>query len=184
MCLFSDSRLDRTPQRTFGSGALAASSDEDTGALASEVGVMTFLHEIRKHSSNWLNWTSDRCGRQIEKSPLAHHSPRFWLGSFGPMTVIATSRTEIDRMSVLRDLEDSRKALSKSRYQTPTHRKAAILFPDRVTFLTGAHRDFSNWRRQAAALHSAPIMEFTRSAFAPKAEVRRGWRDFRKAPED
>src|SRR5258707_10126392 len=35
-------------------------------------------------------------------------SPRFWLGSFGPMTVITMSRTEIERMGVLQDLAASR----------------------------------------------------------------------------
>src|SRR5713101_3060289 len=42
-------------------------------------------------------WPRSRC-----------HSPRFRLGSFGPMTVITMSRTEIDRMSVLQDLAANR----------------------------------------------------------------------------
>jgi uncharacterized protein YceK len=36
--------------------------------------------------------------------------------------------------------------------------------------------------REQAALHSTLIMEFTRSAFGPKAEVHRGRRHFRKVP--
>jgi hypothetical protein len=57
------------------------------------------------------SYASRSCRRQIEKSPLAQmrcHSPRFRLGSFGPVTVIAMSLTEIDRMSVLRDLAASK----------------------------------------------------------------------------
>src|SRR6266404_1750785 len=63
------------------------------------------FHSITAHSAN------KKSRRQIKKSPLAQircHSPRFWLGSFGPMTVIAMSRTEIDRMSVLQDLAANR----------------------------------------------------------------------------
>src|ERR1700738_2286877 len=51
------------------------------------------------------------CRRQIEKSPLAQIEMSLstvLVGEFGPMTVIAMSRTEIDRMSVLQDLAASR----------------------------------------------------------------------------
>ncbi len=48
----------------------------------------------------------------------------------------------------LRDLEASRDALSRSRYQPqPTERRLSC--SHRVTFLTGANRDFTNWRRQS-----------------------------------
>src|SRR5260370_32124925 len=47
----------------------------------------------------------------------------------------------------LRDLEASRDALSRGRYQPqPTERRLSC--SHRVTFLTGANRDFPNWRRQ------------------------------------
>src|SRR6266403_4267422 len=47
----------------------------------------------------------------------------------------------------LRDLETSRDALSRGRYQPqPTERRLSC--SHRVTFLTGANRDFPNWRRQ------------------------------------
>src|SRR6266566_6054629 len=47
----------------------------------------------------------------------------------------------------LRDLEASRDALSRNRYQPqPTERRLSC--SHRVTFLTGANRDFPNWRRQ------------------------------------
>src|SRR6266403_1251428 len=46
----------------------------------------------------------------------------------------------------LRDLEASRDALSRGRYQPqPTERRLSC--SHRVTFLTGANRDFPNWRR-------------------------------------
>src|SRR5258708_37936657 len=46
----------------------------------------------------------------------------------------------------LRDLEASRDALSRNRYQPqPTERRLSC--SHRVTFLTGANRDFPNWRR-------------------------------------
>src|SRR5258705_9528291 len=48
----------------------------------------------------------------------------------------------------LRDLEASRDALSRGRYQPqPTERRLSC--SHRVTFLTGANRDFPNWRRQS-----------------------------------
>jgi hypothetical protein len=42
----------------------------------------------------------------------------------------------------LRDLEASRDALN------PNPQKGGYPAPNRVTFLTGANRDFPNWRRQ------------------------------------
>jgi hypothetical protein len=56
----------------------------------------------------------------------------------------------------------------------------------RLGFMEVKHRRFSipnpTFREQAAALHSALIVESTRSAFALKAEVRCGRRYFRKVP--
>src|SRR5258706_14374144 len=47
----------------------------------------------------------------------------------------------------VRDLEASGDALSRNRYQPePTERRLSC--SHRVTFLTGANRDFPNWRRQ------------------------------------
>src|SRR5260221_11652355 len=47
----------------------------------------------------------------------------------------------------LRDLEASRDALSRGRYQPqPTERRLSC--SHRVTFLTGANRGFPNWGRQ------------------------------------
>src|SRR6266446_9220229 len=55
----------------------------------------------------------------------------------------------------LRDLEASRDALSRGRYQPqPTERRLSC--SHRVTFLTGANRDFSNWRRQNTASDERP----------------------------
>jgi hypothetical protein len=97
------------------------------------------------------------------------------------MTVIAMSRTEIDRMSVLHDLADGRiriaeastlmglgrrqvfrlakaygrhgpQALVSRRRGRPSNRCHPT--PDQVTFLTGANRDFSNWWRH-------PLLRFT-----------------------
>jgi hypothetical protein len=56
----------------------------------------------------------------------------------------------------LRDLEASRAALSRSRYQPRTHRKDGYATPDRVTFLTGANRDFPKRRRH---LNNQPITD-------------------------
>ena len=43
-----------------------------------------------------------------------------------------------------------------------------ILLPDRVTFLTGANRDFSNWRRQLwGLLDQRPFWGEERKTFAP-----------------
>src|SRR5260370_31054878 len=53
----------------------------------------------------------------------------------------------------LRDLEASRDALSRGRYQPqPTERRLSC--SHRVTFLTGANRDFPNWRRHTRATHA------------------------------
>jgi hypothetical protein len=52
------------------------------------------------------------------------------------MTVIAMSRTEIDRMSVLHDLEASRAALSRSRYQPQAKERRLSCSPP---------SDISNW---------------------------------------
>src|SRR5260370_41563648 len=55
----------------------------------------------------------------------------------------------------LRDLEASRDALSRGRYQPqPTERRLSC--SHRVTFLTGANRDFPNWRRHECALGLPP----------------------------
>jgi hypothetical protein len=47
----------------------------------------------------------------------------------------------------LRDLRASRDALSIPKRSIPSKGKDGYATPNRVTFLTGANRDFSNWRR-------------------------------------
>ena len=61
----------------------------------------------------------------------------------------------------LRDLEASRDALSRGRYQPqPTERRLSC--SHRVTFLTGANRDFPNWRRHANREISAQTHQLPR----------------------
>src|SRR5260370_33884037 len=51
---------------------------------------------------------------------------------------------------VLRDLEASRDVLSRGRYH-PQLTERRLSCSHRVTFLTGANRDFPNWRRQSCS---------------------------------
>jgi len=60
----------------------------------------------------------------------------------------------------LRDLEASRDALSRGRYQPqPTERRLSC--SHRVTFLTGANRDFPNWRRQSCSAARGSVLPTT-----------------------
>src|SRR6266404_6403309 len=57
----------------------------------------------------------------------------------------------------LRDLEASRDALSRGRYQPqPTERRLSC--SHRVTFVTGANRDFPNWRRQSCSAARGSVL--------------------------
>src|SRR5258708_36308163 len=57
----------------------------------------------------------------------------------------------------LRDLEASRDALSRGRYQPqPTERRLSC--SHRVTFLTGANRDFPKWRRQSCSAARGSVL--------------------------